>query len=163
MNPRRLFLRLLFFLISFIVVVNIISSNLESDSTNKRLKYFESFDLKLKGVICSIEKSKPFDSYKFFVTVNVLESNKKEFLDIGVNGAAFCMKKGNIVVFVDHFNNYSIGDTVLIGSDNDKIIECIDHIGKIKLIKRRNEVITYDPIKTNKKIKELLKKGCSRP
>ena len=75
----------------FIIFVNYFSNKSKSDYREIELKYFNSLDLKLKGVICKVEKQT--DTYKFLVTLDVLEANYEEFLNDKNSYAFFCLKK----------------------------------------------------------------------
>jgi len=96
MKRRYYILTIVTFLISTIIIINYFDSIEEAERIEIKKEYFNNFDLFIKGTVCGIEQQ--YDTHKFLITLNVLESNYENYSKKAL-GAIFCLKKGNTAVF----------------------------------------------------------------
>ena len=154
-NPKKVFFTLLSFFIICIILFNFYRINQESKNREVEKRYFKGYDLKLKGIVCSLEKQT--DTYKFIIGLKVFESNYKNY-PTKKRRTVFCIKEKNYAAFADHNKNYAIGDTVLIGYDKDYLIKCTNN--KLKFIRNRDDMMLYNMASPNNRMKEIVSLGC---
>lgn len=143
--------------LSGIALINLVGISINSDKNQIQTKYFENLDLKISGVICSIEEQN--DTYKLIVTLGDIKSYYQEYKKNSPLLAYFCIHNDENVVFVDH-GDYSIGDTIYLGENSSDLIRCVSEEGKLKFTKKRSDAILYTIATPNERMEELLKLGC---
>lgn len=155
-NPKKVFFTLLFLFIVSIFLFNFFVKKQQSIGREVEKQYFKEYDLKLKGIVCIVEEQT--DTYKFIIGLEVFESNYKEY-PLKISGTDFCIKKNNYAAFADHNKNYAIGDTVLIGFDENYLIKCINK--NLKFVRNRNDMMLYKTASPNNRMKEIVSLGCN--
>ncbi|WP_299800086.1 hypothetical protein [uncultured Maribacter sp.] len=155
-NSKKAFFILLSFFIIFIISLNYFMNIDQLKGREAELKYFNEFDLNMKGVVCKIEKQT--DTYKFLIGLKVFKSNYENY-SIKKTNAVFCVKQEDYAVFADHNKNYAIGDTIEIGYSDDYLIKCMRK-NKLKFIKKREEMMLYKISSPTARMKELVSSGC---
>jgi hypothetical protein len=158
MRKIHWFLFIIFFIVITIITINIKDKKEEIDRTKIKKEYFREFDLYIKGAVCNIEQQ--YDTHKFLITLNVLESNQENYSKKGL-GAIFCLKKKNVAVFADHHLEYEVGDIIYIGLNNSPLIICEDFKGNRKFTKKSDEVFLYYIAPSLKRMDELVNLGCN--
>jgi len=118
-SKKKIGLLMLSFMIFTIVIINVGTNILSSSKNKTQNEFFRNIDLKLKGIVCSVEKQT--DTYKFIVTLRDIESNYNEYKKNSPLRAFFCIHNKDIAVFSDH-NDYSIGDTIYLGENKIDLI-----------------------------------------
>ncbi|QXP54641.1 hypothetical protein H0I25_11140 [Cellulophaga sp. HaHa_2_95] len=146
------------FMILVIVVINVIATMSSTDSNGIQREYFKKLDLKVTGIICGVEKQT--DSYKFIVTLKNIETNFNDYSKPSALGAYFCITKGSLAVFADHYDGYKIGDSIYIGENKTDLIKCVSKEGKTKFVKTRRNAMLYSISSPNKRMTKLIEIGC---
>ena len=141
-----------------IVLINVSTNKEQSEFRKVEKKFFKGIKLKMSGTVCNVEKQT--DTYKFLITLKNIKSNYPNYSEFGTNGINFCVIYNDISVFADHFENYKIGDSIIIGENENDLIKCISVNGEIKLTKKRKEAMLYDIGIPNKRMIELIEQGC---
>jgi hypothetical protein len=144
--------------ILMIIWINVTTNKKQTEFRKIEIGFFENMKLKLSGTICSVEEQT--DTHKFLITLKNIKSNYPNYSEFGKNGINFCIIYNDISVFADHFGNYKIGDSIVIGENENDLIKCISVDGEIKLTKKRQEGMLYNLGIPNKRMIELVKKEC---
>jgi hypothetical protein len=158
MNKKKYFLIIFIFFAVVITIINVFANSSMKEKNKRTEKYFTNLDLKVRGTICSIEEQT--DTHKYLITLKNIKSNKKNYKKNSPLGPYFCITKGDLAVFAEHYDNYQIGDSIIIGENKTDLVKCISTDGNIKFIKKRKEALLYDIAWPNERMKKLIENGC---
>ncbi|WP_165748833.1 hypothetical protein [Cellulophaga sp. Z1A5H] len=158
MTAKKLFFLMLGVMVIMMIIINLMINTSNSNADSITEDYFTNLELEVSGTICAVEKQT--DTYKYLITLKDIKANTTDYTKPSPLGVNFCVIKGAVAIFADHYDGYKIGDTIRIGENKTDLIKCISTDGTTRFIRKRSDAMLYTVASPNKRMKQLIVLGC---